>query len=75
LLVLCYLARKAKQFPRALDRLSAARNVLNYITLPTAENLEMSSVKFNVGWLAFHGIHHRLKMGVSRNIRSSRFNG
>jgi hypothetical protein len=58
-LLIRYLARKPKQFQRVLNRLSAACNVLNYITPPAAEDVKVPSVKFNVGWLAVHGTHLR----------------
>jgi hypothetical protein len=47
-LLILYIARKPKQFQRALDRLSAACNLLSYFTLPAAEGVEVPSVKFNV---------------------------
>jgi hypothetical protein len=57
LLLILYIARKPKEFQRALDRLSAACNLLSYFTLPAAEGVEVPSVKFNVAWLAVHGTH------------------
>jgi hypothetical protein len=48
LLLILYIARKPKEFQRALDRLSAACNLLSYFTLPAAEGVEVPSVKFNI---------------------------
>jgi hypothetical protein len=64
-LLILYIARKPKQFQRALDRLSAACNLLSYFTLPAAEGDEMPSVKFNVSRFAVHGTHSP-KRGVSK---------
>jgi hypothetical protein len=48
LLLILYLPRKAKQFQRALDRLSAACDLLSDFRPPAAEGVEVPLVTFNV---------------------------
>jgi hypothetical protein len=60
--LILYLAYEPKQqYPRVIDRLSAACNLLNYLPLPAAQAVEVPLVKLNVASLAVHGTDHLQK--------------